>query len=437
MSSKKGNPVALLPLVVFLLLFIGTAVITKDFSKMPVIVAFLIASGVAFLMNREVSMSEKTDIFTKGAGEPNLMLMCIIFILAGAFASVARAMGGVDSTVNLGLSLLPQNILMAGMFIIACFISISMGTSMGTIVALAPIGIGLADKTGIPVALAVGAVVGGAMFGDNLSMISDTTIAATRTQGCEMKDKFKTNFLIVLPAAIITTIILAVITSGGGTTLEKEYPYEIIKVVPYLAVLVVALMGVNVITVLAGGTVFAGIIGWVYGDFDFFGFVQAAGQGIMGMEDLAMIAIIIGGLVELIKYNGGIDFVIEYINSKIKTKKGAELGIAALVSLIDICTANNTISIIMAGPLAKNIADEYDIDPRRSASLLDLFSCCFQGIVPYGGQLLVAAGLASISPLAIMKYMYYPILIGICGLIAIAFDIPKIPHKTIKTDANL
>ena len=424
-EPKKGNPLALLPIGVFLVLFLGTGIATKDFYRMPVLVAFLIAAAVAFLPNRKESMATKLEIFCNGAGENNIILMCIIFLLAGAFSNVAKSMGAVESSVNLSLSILPTNLLVAGLFIIACFISVSMGTSVGTITALTPIGIGIAQKTGMPVALIIGAIIGGGMFGDNLSMISDTTIAAVRTQGCELKDKFKTNFLIVLPAAILTIIILTVIASGYQTTLEGDYAYSIVKVLPYLAVLIGALAGVNVFALLGGGALFAGIIGMMNGSFDFFGFMQAAGEGMMGMEDLAMLSIVIGGTLALIKHNGGIDFLLNSIKSRIKTKKGAEFGIAALVSVVDLCTANNTIAIVMAGPLAKDIAEEFNIAPKRTASLLDIFSSCWQGMIPYGAQILSAAGLAAVSPMELLPFIFYPMLMGLCGLLAIAFEFPK------------
>ena len=424
-EPKKGNPLALLPIGVFLVLFLGTGIATKDFYRMPVLVAFLIAAAVAFLPNRKESMATKLEIFCNGAGENNIILMCIIFLLAGAFSNVAKSMGAVESTVNLSLSILPTNLLVAGLFIIACFISVSMGTSVGTITALTPIGIGIAQKTGMPLALIIGAIIGGGMFGDNLSMISDTTIAAVRTQGCELKDKFKTNFLIVLPAAILTIIILTVIASGYQTTLEGDYAYSIVKVLPYLAVLIGALAGVNVFALLGGGALFAGIIGMMNGSFDFFGFMQAAGEGMMGMEDLAMLSIVIGGTLALIKHNGGIDFLLNSIKSRIKTKKGAEFGIAALVSVVDLCTANNTIAIVMAGPLAKDIAEEFNIAPKRTASLLDIFSSCWQGMIPYGAQILSAAGLAAVSPMELLPFIFYPMLMGLCGLLAIAFEFPK------------
>lgn len=422
---KQGNPLALLPLLIFVVLFIGVGILSKDFSKLPLNVAIIIAAAVALMMNRKEKLSTKVDIFCKGAGDPNIILMCIIFILAGAFAGVAKEMGAVESTVNLGLSILPENLLMVGLFIIGCFISISMGTSMGTIVALTPIGVGIAGQTDIPMALAIATVIGGAMFGDNLSMISDTTIAAVRTQHTKMKDKFKVNFFIILPAAIITTIILGIITSSSHATITGEHPYEFIKILPYLAVLIAALIGTNVLIVLLGGTIFSGIIGITSGSYHFTEFLQIVGSGMISMEDLAIIALLIGGIVELIKHNGGIDYLLHFITSRIKSKKGAEFGIAGLVSAVDAATSNNTIAIMITGPLAKNIADEYKIDPRKSASILDLFSCSVQGLIPYGAQLLAAAGLAAISPVSILPYSFYPILIGICGIIAILIGFPR------------
>ncbi|MEG1132314.1 MAG: Na+/H+ antiporter NhaC family protein [Romboutsia sp.] len=419
---KKGNPLALLPLGVFLILFIGSGVITGDFYKMPALVAFLIAGGVALLFNKKESLETKMNVFCKGAGDTNIILMVIIFLLAGAFSNVAKSMGGVDSTVNLSLSILPSNLLVSGLFIIGCFISISMGTSVGTIAALSPIALGIAQKTGIPVPLVIGAVVGGAMFGDNLSMISDTTIAAVRTQGCELKDKFKVNFLIVLPAAIITAIILTVVTSGYESVASQSYNYEIIKVLPYLLVLTGALIGVNVFALLGSGIAFAGIIGIFTNSFDVLELIGAISEGMAGMYELSLLVLVVGGVVALIKFNGGIDYILYFITSKIKSKKGAEFGIAALVSVIDLCTANNTIAIVTAGPLAKDIAGKYDIDPRKTASILDIFSSCWQGVIPYGAQLLTAAGIAGISPIEILRYLYYPGLMFLCGIASIAFS---------------
>ncbi len=415
---KKGSLFAFLPLFIFVFLFIGSGVLTKDFSRMPL--------NVAILMNRQKAFSQKVEVFTKSAGHPNIILMAVIFILAGAFAGVAKGMGAVESTVNLGLSLLPANLLIVGLFVIGCFISVSMGTSMGTIVALAPIGVGIASETGVPVALAMATVVGGAMFGDNLSMISDTTIAAVRTQGTKMKDKFKVNFWIVLPGALLTMFILGVLTQGTEGALVGEYSYELMKILPYIAVLVAALSGAHVLVVLVGGTIFAGVIGLIDGSYHLSSLLQVAAEGIMTMEDLAIVSILIGGIVGIIQHNGGIDYLLRAITRKVKTKKGAEFGIAGLVSAADIATANNTIAIIITGPLVKQIADEYEIDPRKSASLLDTFSSCWQGVLPYGAQLLAAAGLAAISPLSIMMYSFYPVLMGICCVVAILIGYPKL-----------
>ncbi|KGJ48330.1 sodium:proton antiporter [Clostridium sp. NCR] len=429
---KRGNPLALLPLGVFLVLFVGSGIITGDFYKMPALVAFLIAGGIALLFNKKENLETKMNVFCKGAGDTNIILMVIIFLLAGAFSSVAKAMGGVDSTVNLSLSILPSNLLVAGLFIIGCFISISMGTSVGTIAALAPIALGVAQKTGIPVPLVIGAVVGGAMFGDNLSMISDTTIAAVRTQGCELKDKFKMNFLIVLPAAIATAIILTVVTLGYGNVATQSYEYDIIKVLPYILVLAGALIGVNVFVLLGSGILFAGAVGIFSNSFSILGFIGAISEGLGGMYELSLLVIVVGGVVSLIKFNGGIDYILHFITSKIKSKKGAEFGIAALVSVIDLCTANNTIAIVTAGPLAKDIAEKYDIDPRKTASILDIFSSCWQGVIPYGAQLLTAAGIAGISPVEIIKYLYYPGLMFICGIAAITFSQVVVKKSSLK-----
>ena len=423
---KKGNPFALMPLVVFLVLFVGSGIITGDFYKMPVVVAFLISAAVALFSNRKASLQDKIEVFCKGAGDSNIILMIVIFLLAGGFSGVAKAMGGVDATVNLSLSILPANLLVVGLFIIGCFISVSMGTSVGTISALAPIGLGIAQTTGISLPLVTGAIVGGAMFGDNLSMISDTTIAAVNTQGCELKDKFKTNFLIVLPAAIITCVILIILSSGSAISTNEVYTYDIEKVIPYLAVLVGALCGVNVFVLLGFGIVFAGFIGIVTGSFNFLGFIEALSSGINGMQELSILVLIVGGVVGLIKFNGGIDFILNFINSKINSKKGAEFGIAILVSVIDLCTANNTIAIVTAGPLAKDISEKYDIDPRKSASILDIFSSCWQGVIPYGAQLLTAAGICGISPVEIIKYLYYPGLMFVFGILSIVFGVPAL-----------
>ncbi|MCM3690498.1 Na+/H+ antiporter NhaC family protein [Neobacillus niacini] len=430
-TNKIGNPWALLPFAVFLVLFIGSGIITGDFYNFPVIVAILIAAGVALTMNKKETFNQKVEIFTRGAGESNIMLMVMIFLLAGAFSAIAKGMGAVDSTVNMTLSVVPQNLLMVGVFMIACFISLSMGTSVGTIVALAPIGVGISEQTDISLALSMAAVIGGAMFGDNLSFISDTTIAAVRTQGTKMKDKFKLNFLIVLPAAIITCIILAILTMGEQANISQQ-SFNWIKILPYLGVLITALAGVNVFLVLAFGILFAGIIGIVDGSYNLMELIQKTGEGMAGMYEISFLAILIAGMVEVIKHNGGIDYLLHLVTSRIKTKKGAEFGIAGLVSLTDLSTANNTISIVIAGPLAKNIADQYGIDPRRSASLLDVFSCSIQGLIPYGAQMLVAAGVAGISPVSILAYSYYPVLIGICAVAAILTGLPRLTIKSAK-----
>lgn len=434
-EGKKGNPWALLPFFVFVAVYIISGIVTNDFYALPVTVPFLLAALVALAMNKRESFNAKLERFCLGAADTNIILMCIIFILAGAFAQVAKDMGAVDSTVNLGLSLLPGNILIAGVFVIACFISTSIGTSMGTIAAIAPMAVGIAAKTGVPVELALAAVVGGSMFGDNLSMISDTTIAATKTQGCELKDKFRVNFKIVLPAAILTTIILAVITSGNEISLTGAYSYSLVKVLPYIFVLAGALLGGNVILVLIFGTVFSGVVGIATGAFNIVGFAQSVGKGITGMSDLVIMSLLISGIVELVKHNGGIDFIINFIVKRIKSKKGAEIGISALISIVDACTANNTVAIVMVGPLAKDIADRFGVDPRKTASLLDTFSCFVQGIIPYGAQILVAAGVAKISPILVMKYLYYPYLMGICAIIAILTGLPKL--TPIKEKINL
>ena len=383
-------------------------------------------------MNRKETFAKKVEVFTKGAGHSNIILMMLIFILAGAFSTTAEKMGGVSSTVNLGLSLIPQNLIIVGLFIICMFVSISMGTSVGTVAAIAPVGFGFAQATDVPAALAMATVVGGAMFGDNLSMISDTTIAAVRTQKTKMSDKFKVNFKIVLPGAIITIIILFFLTNGISIDHTKNYDYNLIKVIPYLLVLILALVGINVIIVLIGGTVLAGIIGLIDGSFGWNGLLNAISKGIIGMEDIAMIALLIGGLVGIIQHNGGIDWLLNFVRSKVKSKRGAELGIASLVSAADISTANNTISIIMAGPLAKNIADEYDVDPRKSASILDIFGGCFQGLLPYSPQVISAAGVAGISPFLMLQYSIYPILLGVCGLVAIILRVPRLNQSSKK-----
>lgn len=428
-ETKKGNAWALFPLLLFMLLFLGVGIISGDFTTMPLNVAITITVIVALLMNRKEKFATKIEVFTKGAGHSNIILMMLIFILAGAFSTTTEKMGGVTSTVNLGLSLIPENLIIVGLFIICMFVSISMGTSVGTVAAIAPVGFGFAQATDVSAALAMATVVGGAMFGDNLSMISDTTIAAVRTQHTKMKDKFKVNFRIVLPDAILTIVVLFFLTNGISMDHSKSYDFQLVKVIPYLLVLILALVGVNVIIVLIGGTVLSGIIGLIDGSFGWKGLLSAVSKGIIGMEDIAMIALLIGGLVGLIQHNGGIDWLLNVVRGRVKSKRGAEIGIASLVSVADIATANNTISIIMSGPLAKNIADEYDVDPRKSASILDIFGGCFQGLLPYSPQVISAAGVAGISPFLLVPYSIYPIMLGVCGLIAILIGYPKLKNK--------
>lgn len=428
-ETKKGNAWALIPLIIFVGMFLGVGIITGDFTTMPLNVAILVATIVGLVLNRKESFQKKVEIFTKGAGHSNIILMMLIFLLAGAFSQTTEDMGGVKSTVNLGLSLIPENLIIVGLFVICMFVSLSMGTSVGTVAAIAPVGFGLSQATDVSAAITMATVVGGAMFGDNLSMISDTTIAAVRTQKTKMSDKFKVNIKIVLPGAIITVIVLWFLTNGAQIDASKSYDYDLIKVVPYLFVLILALFGVNVIIVLIGGIILSAIIGLFYGTFDWIGLLNSISKGIIGMEDIAIIALLIGGLVALIQHNGGITWLLNFVRNRVKSKRGAELGIAGLVSVADISTANNTISILMAGSLAKDISDEYGVDPRKSASILDMFASCFQGLLPYSPQLIAAAGVASISPFELVPYAIYPMILGICGLIAIAFRLPRLDKK--------
>lgn len=418
------NPLALVPLGVFLLAYVAVSLAAGDFYKMPITVAFVLASVVAVAMSRGGRLHRRIEIFCKGPANPNIMLMILIFILAGAFAQTAKAMGAVDATVNLTLSLLPGNILAAGVFLAACLISVSVGTSVGTIVALTPVAAGLSAQTGLSLGLMAAVVVSGAMFGDNLSFISDTTIVATRTQGCKMDDKFKTNFAIVLPFALITMLLYIGVGSGAAHTFVLEQ-VAWIKVLPYAAVLLAAVMGVNVMLVLLGGTVLCGLIGLGTGSFTVWGWTNAMGTGITGMAELIIVTLLAGGMLEMIRYNGGLAFIIKRMTAHIDTKRGAEAAIAGIVSIANVCTANNTIALVMAGPIAKEIAQKFNIAPNRAASLLDISSCVVQGIIPYGAQLLMAANLAGISPVGIMKYLYYPYLLAVGVVIAIVFRYPQ------------
>ncbi|WP_010297811.1 Na+/H+ antiporter NhaC family protein [Clostridium senegalense] len=416
---KKKSIIALMPLLVFIVIYFGVAIILKDFYAISVVVPFLIASIVALIQNRERTFDDKVISFCKGGGNPDIIMMCLIFILAGAFGETAKSMGAVESTVNLGINFLPSFLLVPGIFLMAGFISTSIGTSMGTIAAFVPIALGISEKTGISLGLIVGAVVGASILGDNLSMISDTTIAAAKTQNADLKDKFKVNFKITLPSAIVTMAILVILTLGKTANIGGVYEYQIIKVIPYIFVLASALMGVNVITVLTGGVVMSAVIGFITKDMTLKLLVDSIATGALNMGELIIVSILIGGIVEIIKDNGGIEFIISFIASKIKSKRGAELGIAILVSIVNLFTANNTISIVTVGPMAKEISETYDLDSSRVATLLDVFSCVIQSLIPYGAQLLSAAALSALSPFAILKYTYYPVVMGVFTIIFI------------------
>jgi len=422
--TPKPKAMALLPLVVFLVSYLFVSIIVDDFYKMPITVAFLISAIVSIVITPGKSLASRIEQFSVGAANKNIMLMIWIFILAGAFAQTAISMGAVDATVNLALSILPDYLLIGGIFAAACFISISIGTSVGTIVALTPIAVGIAEKSDISLAMMTAVVVGGSLFGDNLSFISDTTIAATKTQGCEMKDKFNANIRVVAPIAIIVFIVYIIMGMNIHVN-SSIYEVDLIKVVPYLFVITCALAGMNAIRLLILGTLLSGTIGIITNSFDPMTWMSTMGDGIMNMSELIIISLLAGGVLELIRYNGGIEYIIKAITSKVNSKRGAELSIAALVGFANLCTANNTIAIITAGPIAKRVANKFDIDPRKSASILDTFSCFIQGIIPYGAQLLMAAGLAKISPIEIIPHLYYPFLLGIATILSIIFRYPR------------
>lgn len=427
--NKRGI-IALSPLAVFILLYLVTSIVAGDFYKVPITVAFMLSSIYAVIVcggiptRGGMPIAERITIFSRGASMGNMMLMLWIFVLAGAFANTAKVMGSIDATVNLTLSILPGNMLLAGLFLAACFVSVSIGTSVGTIVALTPIAAGVAHSTGASVPMLTAVIVGGSLFGDNLSFISDTTIAATSTQGCRQSDKFRVNSFLVMPVAVI---ILAIYTFMGSGIESPHTTGEvsIIKVLPYIVVLVAAICGMNVMAVLTIGILLTGAIGMIDGSFDVFGWFGAMGEGITGMGELIIITMMAGGMLELIKANGGIDCVISALTKRIKTKRGAEMSIAALVGVVDLCTANNTVSIITTGGIAKQIGDRFGIDNRKCASILDTISCCVQGIIPYGAQLLMAAGLAAVNPVSIMPHLYYPYMLGIVTIIAIIVRYPR------------
>lgn len=420
--------------MVFIVLYLVTSLVAGDFYKVPITVGFLVASiyaiavsgGFALPFGRRsaLPLSKRIATYSRGAGAENMMLMLWIFVMAGAFAFAAKTMGSIDATVNLTFSVLPGNMLLPGLFIAACFISLSIGTSVGTIVALVPIAAGIAQTTGTSIAMMTAVVVGGSFFGDNLSFISDTTVVATQTQGCKMSDKFRVNAFIVVPAAL--AIMLVYVFIGQDISTPADVPtVSILKVLPYIVVLLCAILGMNVMAVLAIGLTLTGIIGIAQGTYDLYGWFGAMGEGILSMGELIIITMMAGGLLEIIRENGGIDYIIQKMTAHIHGKRGAELAIGVLVALVDLCTANNTVAIITVGPIAKQIGDRYGVDNRKCASILDTFSCFMQGVIPYGAQLLMAAGLAEINPVSIVPFLYYPFAIGLAALLAILFRYPR------------
>ena len=423
---------ALSPLVVFLVVYLVSSLIVNDFYKIPISAAFMTASVYAILISRGKTLEQRIETFSQGAGNRNVLLMIWIFVLAGAFASTAKEIGAIDAAVNLAIRILPGRLIYAGLFLAACFISMSIGTSVGTIVALVPVASGIAQElalTGAESAMAsapfiTAIIVGGAFFGDNLSFISDTTIAATRTQECSMSDKFKVNFRIVGPAAVAVTL-LYVILGRDMTAVPEAGPVNLILLIPYASVIILALTGVNVTAVLSIGLLLNGIIGMTGGWISWSGYLGAIGNGISGMGDLVIVTMMAGGMLETIRSNGGLDFIVEGLTRKINGKRGAEFSIAALVSLSNLCTANNTIAIITTGGIAKDISKRFGLDPRKTASILDTFSCLIQGIIPYGAQLLMASGLAGISSISIIGYLYYPFVMGMIAILAILLRFPK------------
>ena len=433
MSNKKGL-LALSPLFLLIVLIVAFTVYSVDAShkdtNLSLTVAFMISSIYAIAISGGMPIKSRVDTYSKGAGANNLMLMLWIYVLAGSFAASAKAMGAVDATVNLALSILPASMILPGLFLAACFISVSIGTSVGTVVALVPIAAGLAHSMDVNTGMMTAIIVGGAYFGDNLSFISDTTVVASQTQNCKMSDKFRVNSLIVVPAAVIVLAIYAVM--GIGLQAPTDIPeVEYVKVLPYLVVLVTAVAGMNVMAVLTMGTLLCGVIGvscqllGATGGYGLFGWFSAMGNGIIGMGELVIIAMMAGGMLEIIRENGGINYIIDKITAHVSNKRGAELSIAALVSMVNVCTANNTVAILTVGNIAKKIGDKFGVDNRKAASILDTFSCTVQGLIPYGIQMLLAAGLANLSPMDILSYLYYPLAIGIAALFSILFRYPK------------
>ena len=410
--------------MVFILFYLVTSIIAGDFYKIPITVAFMVSSIYAIIISKGRPLMSRINTFSRGAATEQMMLMIWIFILAGAFAHSAKTMGSIDATVNLTLSLLPPQMLLAGMFLASCFVSISIGTSVGTIAALVPIAAGVAQQTGTDIAMMTAVIVGGSFFGDNLSFISDTTIMATQTQGCRLSDKFRVNAFIVVPAALL---ILVVYIFMGQQVSAPQHVNDVqwIKVVPYLVVLIAAICGMNVMGVLTIGLLLTGCIGLFTGAFDIYGWFGAMGEGILSMGELIIVTMMAGGMLEVIREMGGIDFLIRLLTRRVNSKRGAELSIATLVSLVDICTANNTVAILTVGGISKQIGDRYGVDNKKCASILDTFSCTIQGLIPYGAQILIAAGLASLNPIAILPFLYYPLVLGIVALLSIFFRYPK------------
>ena len=412
------------PLLVFIVFYLVTSIIAGDFYKIPITVAFMVSSIYAIIVSGGKPIMQRVDTYSRGAATVQMMLMIWIFVLAGAFAHSAKSMGSIDATVNLTLNLLPPQMILAGMFLAACFISLSVGTSVGTIAALTPIAAGVAGETGTDLAFMTAIIVGGSFFGDNLSFISDTTIMATQTQGCRLSDKFRVNVFIVAPAAIIILIVYLLMGSGVHAPTQLQ-SVEWIKVVPYMIVLVTAVLGMNVMAVLTVGIILTGIIGLLTGSFDIYGWFGAMGEGILSMGELIIVTMMAGGMLELIKQQGGIDFIIHMMTRRVNGKRGAELSIAALVSLVGVCTANNTVAILTVGGIAKQIGDRFGVDNKKCASILDTFSCTIQGIIPYGAQMLIASGLAAINPVSILPYLYYPFVLGIVALLSILLRYPR------------
>lgn len=421
---KKKGIIAISPLIVFVCLYLVTSIVAGDFYKVPITVAFMIASIYAVVIGGGIPLSRRIDIFSRGASTSNMMLMIWIFILAGAFANTAKVMGCVDATINLTLTLLPANMLLAGLFLAACFISLSIGTSVGTIVALTPIAAGSAESLGMSVPLMTAVIVGGSFFGDNLSFISDTTIAATSTQGCKMNDKFRVNFFITLPAAIIT-LALYVFLGQEMQPLVNVHGINYLKILPYISVLSTAIAGMNVMLVLTIGLAITGVIGLLDGSFDVFEWFHSMGDGILSMGELIIITMLAGGVFEIVQKKGGIDFIIAKTTAGIKGKRGAEAVIGLMVAIVDLCTANNTVAIISTGNIARRISERFELDKRKVASLLDTCSCCAQGFIPYGAQMLMAAGLTQLNPVRIMPYLFYPMALTLCVVVAIIFRLPR------------